>query len=219
MLWKISLRSKFSQFALVVLCSFMFCLFSSSGSVFADSYGSFDLDTEYLITDYTDQSGFINFYSSSSRDFPSGSFTVVFSSPIKFIAILNSCAVYGVDNSYNCGQYVIFNPNIFNIMNTKYSFYNFSPTSDYSNYYFTGTLRFNSSGQDYSGVTFKIIKDEINCPECETCPEPEPCPIIPDNPYDEKLDNINKSIIYVSASLFVICFFVCIYKIYLRIRR
>ena len=23
-----------------------------------------------------------------------------------------------------------------------------------------------------------------------SCPEPEPCPVVPDNPYDEKLDNI-----------------------------
>lgn len=45
----------------------------------------------------------------------------------------------------------------------------------------------------------------------EPCPE---CPVVPDNPYDDKLDSINRSILIVSATALVIYFFFAIYSMF-----
>lgn len=52
-----------------------------------------------------------------------------------------------------------------------------------------------------------------NCPICEECQQ---CPAIPDNPYDDKLDNIVKAIYVCAATILVIYFFYCIYRMIIK---
>lgn len=47
----------------------------------------------------------------------------------------------------------------------------------------------------------------------EPCPV---CPVIPDNPYDTKLDNITKAIYVCGSILIMLYFFFCIYKIIVK---
>ena len=62
------------------------------------------------------------------------------------------------------------------------------------------------------GMTFSTdISDFASA--SEPCPV---CPVVPDNPYDNKLDNITKAIYVCGASLLVIYFFFCIYKIVVK---
>lgn len=62
-----------------------------------------------------------------------------------------------------------------------------------------------------------IISDEFffgfYCPVCEECQQ---CPAIPENPYDDKLDNIVNAIYICAATLLVIYFFYCIYRIIIK---
>lgn len=52
-----------------------------------------------------------------------------------------------------------------------------------------------------------------SCPEPE---EPEPCPPIPENPYDDKLDEIKTAIYCASAVMIMIYFFFIVYKIIVK---
>lgn len=54
---------------------------------------------------------------------------------------------------------------------------------------------------------------DSDCPICEECKE---CPAIPDNPYDDKLDNIVNAIYICAATLLVIYFFYCIYRMIIK---
>lgn len=57
---------------------------------------------------------------------------------------------------------------------------------------------------------------DSDCPVCPEPEEPEPCPVIPDNPYDEKLDNITLAIYTCGAVVLVIYFFYCIYRMIIK---
>lgn len=68
-----------------------------------------------------------------------------------------------------------------------------------------------------SSFVFKVSDDiddfasgSSSCPECQVCPT------IPDNPYDQKLDNITKAIYVCGAILIMLYFFFCIYKIIVK---
>lgn len=52
--------------------------------------------------------------------------------------------------------------------------------------------------------------------EQEPCPEPEPCPAVPDTPYGEKFDNIEKAIYVCGAILIMLYFFYCIYRMIIK---
>lgn len=54
-------------------------------------------------------------------------------------------------------------------------------------------------------ITFYDSDPVVPC-TCPTCPE------VPDNPYDDKLDNINKSILICGAIMIFIYFMFCIYQ-------
>ena len=69
---------------------------------------------------------------------------------------------------------------------------------------------FNTSVSGSVSVTY-LYTDDLS-----SCPEPDPCPPIPENPYDDKLDSIKTAIYSCGASLFVIYFFVCVYKIIVK---
>lgn len=72
------------------------------------------------------------------------------------------------------------------------------------------------AGQLNSGISGKLkwtLTD--NYSSC-SCPDPEPCPEIPENPYDQKLDNITQAIYIASATLLVIYFFYCIYRLIIK---
>lgn len=49
-----------------------------------------------------------------------------------------------------------------------------------------------------------------------SCPEVPECPAIPENPYDEKLDNITMAIYCCGGILLVLYFFYCIYRIIIK---
>lgn len=50
----------------------------------------------------------------------------------------------------------------------------------------------------------------------EPCPEPESCPVVPDHPYDDKFDNIEKAIYVCGAILIMLYFFYCIYRMIIK---
>lgn len=52
--------------------------------------------------------------------------------------------------------------------------------------------------------------------DSEPCPEVTPCPPIPENPYDNKLDDIKKAIYTSSAVMIMIYFFFIVYKIIVK---
>lgn len=57
---------------------------------------------------------------------------------------------------------------------------------------------------------------ESDCPVCPEPEDPEPCPVVPDNPYDDKLDNITLAIYTCGAVILVIYFFYCIYRMIIK---
>lgn len=68
-------------------------------------------------------------------------------------------------------------------------------------------------------VTLTDSLPSAPCPEPEEpepCPECEVCPVIPDNPYDDKFDAIVRAIYVGCATLLVLYFFYCIYRIIIR---
>lgn len=70
------------------------------------------------------------------------------------------------------------------------------------------------SGSSVTNISFKIT-DDINdlVSPSEPCPV---CPEIPENPYDNKLDDIKKAIYCCGAILIMLYFFFCIYKIIVK---
>lgn len=71
-------------------------------------------------------------------------------------------------------------------------------------------LQFYSSGSFISDVTFTLLTS-IN-----SCPEPEICPVLPDNPYDPKFDEIIRAIYTCGAICLVLYFFYCIYRLIIK---
>lgn len=68
-------------------------------------------------------------------------------------------------------------------------------------------------------ITLTDTSPTAPCPEPEEpepCPECEVCPVIPDNPYDDKFDAIVRAIYVGCATLLVLYFFYCIYRIIIR---
>lgn len=118
---------------------------------------------------------------------------------------------YGHDNSN--GQSTIritFNTNGYaNTVNRSYELLGFGSTLSYS---ILQTVTGMSSGDT---LVVKAYDDfpSGDCPVCEVCQE---CPVIPDNPYDQKLDNITKAIYVCGAILIMLYFFFCIYKIIVK---
>lgn len=67
---------------------------------------------------------------------------------------------------------------------------------------------------NFTAFSLKITDDvPFSVPDCPVCDECQECPIVPDNPYDEKFDNITKAIYICGAILLVIYFFYCIYRL------
>lgn len=99
---------------------------------------------------------------------------------------------------------------VFFVSNTFYS--------SFSNVYKSYPLAFSfgnrPSGSTVTNISFKIT-DDINdlTSSSEPCPV---CPEIPDNPYDNKLDDIKKAIYCCGAVLIMLYFFFCIYKIIVK---
>lgn len=62
----------------------------------------------------------------------------------------------------------------------------------------------------YSGNVTLIFTNNIGGGSCPICP------VVPDNPYDDKLDKIITAIYVVPATMLVVYFFYCIYRIIIK---
>ena len=130
--------------------------------------------------------------------------------------------------------YFSYNPFYFNTSFTRdfqtYWFYGSNSGSagtsfDFSRtYYYTRPVsNFNktwgftrTNNIDISLTTFSTV---ITISDEPFISEPEPCPIcpeIPENPYDDKFDNITRAIYCCGAVLIMLYFFFCIYKIIVK---
>lgn len=78
-------------------------------------------------------------------------------------------------------------------------------------------IRFNSNITFSYDFTF-TLSDSICpvCPDPEPAPDPPDCPEVPENPYDDKFDNITQAIYVATATLLVIYFFYCIYRMIIK---
>lgn len=81
----------------------------------------------------------------------------------------------------------------------------------------TSKIGFNQNYTFSYDFTF-TLSDSIcpACPDPEPAPDPPDCPEVPDNPYDDKLDNITQAIYVATATLLVIYFFYCIYRMIIK---
>lgn len=82
--------------------------------------------------------------------------------------------------------------------------------------YFRIFLVSSVSGSVDLTFTYADSLDEFFGGDPTPCPDPVPCPPIPENPYDQKLEDIKRAIIIVGAVPLVIYFFVCVYKIIVK---
>lgn len=81
--------------------------------------------------------------------------------------------------------------------------------SHYSHYSWAAA----SLSSNYSGSISLTISDSYFD---SSCPPVEPCPVIPENPYDTKLDNITMAIYTCAAIFLVLYFFYCIYRMIIK---
>lgn len=70
-------------------------------------------------------------------------------------------------------------------------------------------------GTSLTNITFTLIESlpSRDCPVCEEC---QACPVIPDNPYDDKFDKIITAIYVCAATILVVYFFYCIYRMIIK---
>lgn len=86
----------------------------------------------------------------------------------------------------------------------------FNINYDYSSF---TSLYFTSTNYPFS-FTYSVILSVY--PLNSSCPEPEICPVLPDNPYDPKFDEIIRAIYTCGAICLVLYFFYCIYRLIIK---
>ena len=78
---------------------------------------------------------------------------------------------------------------------------------------FAGTLFDVEVYLDSSTFTLMESLPAADCPVCEEC---QVCPAIPENPYDDKFDKIITAIYVCAATILVVYFFYCIYRMIIK---
>ena len=77
-------------------------------------------------------------------------------------------------------------------------------------------LRYSGAwGKSPTDITF-ILMDSLPAGDCPVCEECQVCPAIPENPYDDKFDKIITAIYVCAATILVVYFFYCIYRIIIK---
>lgn len=208
-MWKIKVRHFFYSLPFLAVSPFIL----SSGAVFASSYS-------LTINSQSDFSSDILVYQDSSATM-SGTPLLNFA-PVyveieqKTTGFSSSMYRYCGSNGYGIltnGQGSGFNFTPVDCIHTltTFSAFNISAwwTSSYHNYILLiRPSQFSSLANypdNYIKYTFYDSLPDSDCPEC---------PPIPTNPYDDKLDSINRSILIVSATALVIYFFYSIYGMF-----
>jgi len=70
-----------------------------------------------------------------------------------------------------------------------------------------------------NGLRYGTFTLTNSLPGFSSCPDPEPCPscpIVPENPYDNKFDEIKNAIYIIPAVLLLLYFFFCVYNIIIK---
>lgn len=68
-----------------------------------------------------------------------------------------------------------------------------------------------------SSVSAKLtLTDSLSSGDCPVCEECQVCPAIPENPYDDKFDKIITAIYVCAATVLVVYFFYCIYRMIIK---
>lgn len=112
--------------------------------------------------------------------------------------------------SWSCSNTLYF---FYSDSGTKY--FNYSCTSTFSIYSinFKPNLQYITISQlPNNNYAWKFTLTD----DYQSCPEPEPCPVVPDHPYDDKFDNIEKAIYVCGAILIMLYFFYCIYRMIIK---
>lgn len=147
---------------------------------------------------------------SAVSDF-SGSFDN--NSTFPFYICYNSSSDFPNCSDYN---YIILTPHVSN-------------SQSYQNFGFTSTtLRLPVFSQSIIGIASNVTNIQVSSfpysgsfdflltDSYSSCPPVEPCPEIPENPYDNKFDEIKQAILIIPATALVIYFFFCIYRMLLK---
>lgn len=130
-----------------------------------------------------------------------------------------SYLIVDISNSFDYGASGIYWRVGFNVRSdTFYHEFNIYPFGSYtifaiSDFYdlkYLGTW-----GASLYDITFTLT-DSLPSGDCPVCEECQVCPAIPENPYDNKLDNITMAIYTCGGILLVLYFFYCIYRIIIR---
>lgn len=197
------------------LFAFLFFSFFLSFGLSQDSYA---LDSSCsLTTNFSLGSSYSRFYFSPCSDpgFTSGSDIYVHLEYSVSHTNTSYASSVWIPFLYNPdSNYIFNNPSIYLRSNnaTQTGFIDFVITSFPSNT--TMVLR-SVNGSVTGSATFTVSFSDV--PPSSGSTEPCPvCPVVPENPYDQKLDNITKAIYVCGAILIMLYFFFCIYKIIVK---
>lgn len=72
---------------------------------------------------------------------------------------------------------------------------------------------FNNYRSAVGSVTITLSE---NSPFASPCPDCEICPVIPENPYDNKLDQLTRAVYVCAGTMLVLYFFYCLYRLIIK---
>lgn len=137
-----------------------------------------------------------------------------YNSSNSFAGTLFDVEVYLDSSSTVCGSFAVFpssSPSFFELC--SYNSFN-SSVSAFPRFVRKYNRSLSSDTRDYS-FTFTLMESlpAADCPVCEEC---QVCPAIPENPYDDKFDKIITAIYVCAATILVVYFFYCIYRMIIK---
>ena len=184
----------------------VFLFFSFFISCFLASSPSYAIsDIVYTIDSTNSSSGFVFCGGSSGRNCSDYSFMYIYSST-DFSSISSHDYITFRVQSGGSWKDVNISPIFIPILFT-----------DLSNFTYIGLsanpLQFSLLSGSSIVFTFSSSNPTSSCPEPE---EPEPCPVIPENPYDDKFDQVIQAIYVCAGVMLVLYFFYCIYRLIIR---